>query len=118
MQDYDAIKNILKNLTDTSYGGDAFTYASVVSEEVDDCTNDYYRNMNYDIIACVALKEGRYDVYKVSQGYAGGPDYLILGKGYDLKAFEKHWENDIEDLKTILRSAVKMTCFEDIVKPD
>lgn len=117
MEDYIWIKRMIEDCTDDTYGGDKSTHASLVSEAIDDSTNDYSRHMNYDIIACVALQEG-YNVYRVQHGYYGDRDYLILGKGYTLEKYREHWKWEMDDVDEVLEGAYKVTSLEQIIKPD
>lgn len=117
MKDYNWIKNCLEELTDDTYGGDKSVHASEISEELDNEVNDYARYMNYDIIACVAFKEG-YNVYRVKHGYYGDDDYLLLRKGYTLEQYRKKWSYEMDDIDEVLEGAYKITSLDQIVKQD
>lgn len=116
MKEYNLIKKIIDHLINAPFG-DPAVHASVVSEELDAQMNDFARYMNYDIIACVALQEG-HTVYRVECGYYGGPDYLILKKGYTLEKYKNYWRSEMSDVDEMLKGAYKVNTLQDIVKPD
>ena len=118
MKEYNLIKNVIKNAVYGDYNQvDKSTHASLVSEDIDDMFNDYARHMNYDIIACIAYKEG-YTVIRVNYGYYGEPDYIILDKNYTLDEYRRKWAQEMDDIDEVLDGAHKILSLDQILCQD